>query len=240
MSDGGYSRIEKDFLGNERMVHYDASGNMLGASDVIREPDGTMRILNDDSTVEVQADLPKVEAVMPKATANSAGRDPLPPIRVRAANSAIPFNRLVMILIGVFVGSCLLTLLVYSFLRTNNSTPRFIPSQTTTTTIQPGPSPSDAPRLPDRYPDDPKPRNDDPAPDPRPTDQTAPDSNMDDNHPRIQDNNDAPPVEIAPRPGSRSKKGSSDDPIDLRGDDGKKDPKKGDPGADPLKGDDIH
>ncbi len=239
MSDGGYSRIEKDFLGNERMVQYDASGNMLGASDVIREPDGTMRILNDDSTAEVQRDLPKVEAVMPKASASSVSRDPLPPIGVRAANSTAPNNRLVMTVIAVFIGSCLLTLLVISMFRSNNSSPRFIPSQTTTT-VQPGPRTSDRPRLPDNYPDDPKPRNDDSVPDSRPTDQTAPDSNMDDNRPRIQDNNEAPSVENAPRPGSRNKKGNSDEPIDLRGDEGKNDPKKGDPGADPLKGDDVH
>jgi hypothetical protein len=158
---------------------------------------------------------------------------------VRNVEAAASGNRLIMTVIAVFIGSCLLTLLAISIYRSNNSTPRFIPSQTTTTIQTPPPS-TDRARLPDNYPDDPKPRNDDPVPDSKPFDQTAPDSNMDDNRPRINDANEAPAIENAPRPGTRTKKGNSDEPIDLRGDDGKKDPKKGDPGADPLKGDDIH
>ena len=72
MNDGGYSRLEKDFLGNERMVHYDASGNMLGASDVQREPDGTIRISNDQGPLTVEPDLPRVEAIAPEPKATTS------------------------------------------------------------------------------------------------------------------------------------------------------------------------
>lgn len=41
-----YSRLEKDFLGNERMVHYDEKGVVVGASEVVREEDGTLRVLD--------------------------------------------------------------------------------------------------------------------------------------------------------------------------------------------------
>jgi type IV secretory pathway VirB10-like protein len=44
MQGSDYSRLEKDFLGNERMVHYNPHGEVLGFSDVTREEDGTLRV----------------------------------------------------------------------------------------------------------------------------------------------------------------------------------------------------
>jgi hypothetical protein len=49
-----YSRLEKDFLGNERMVFYDENGQMTGVSEVMREADGTLRVLG---TVPVEAGM---------------------------------------------------------------------------------------------------------------------------------------------------------------------------------------
>ena len=42
--DGEYSKLEKDFLGNERMVHYNASGVAISASKVERAEDGSMTV----------------------------------------------------------------------------------------------------------------------------------------------------------------------------------------------------
>ncbi len=42
--DGEYSKLEKDFLGNERMVHYNAAGVAVSASKVERAADGSMTV----------------------------------------------------------------------------------------------------------------------------------------------------------------------------------------------------
>jgi hypothetical protein len=239
MSEGGYSRIEKDFLGNERMVHYDAEGNMLGASDVIREEDGTIRISNDPMNAGTEDDLPKVEAIVPPVKAI-----PTEPQAVRVVGvgpkANMPVSQVVTYSIGAFILTLLLTLGVMSFFRSNGQDAR-VRTIDTTSQRQPTPNwtpaPDSQPRRED-FPADPRPRNDEQPGDTRPFDQTAPDSNMDDNRPRI-DTNEADPANDSD---SKPTKKGSDDPIDLRGDEGgKKDPpKKGDPGADPLRGDDIH
>ena len=249
MNEGGYSRIEKDFLGNERMVHYDASGNMLGASDVIREPDGTIRVSNDTVAAYQSDDLPKVEAVMPttkpaepaagqSASASSHGQRP-----------TMPMNQTVMYVIGTFIAATLLTLGALSFFRSRGSDGS-IRTFSQVAPIRETPPVYDTPSRgtnPDNLPGDPKPRNDEPPVNNQPYDQTAPDSNMDDNHPRIQDNNALPDNSVTksnptPKPDTKPSKGT-DDPIDLRGDDtNKAEPnKKGTTtGGDPLKGNDIH
>jgi hypothetical protein len=239
MSGGGYSRIEKDFLGNERMVHYDAEGNMLGASDVIREEDGTIRISNDPINAVANDELPKVEAIVPPVTANSSVPQDVRVVGV-GPKSNMPVSHVVTYSIGAFILTLLLTLGAMSFLRSNGQDAR-VRTIDTTSQRQPStnfaPAPDSQPRRED-FPSDPRPRNDELPGDTRPFDQSAPDSNMDDNRPRIDMNEPYPARDSDPKP---TKKGS-DDPIDLRGDEGgKKDPPtKGDPGADPLRGDDIH
>ncbi len=237
MSDSGYSRLEKDFLGNERMVHYDGSGNMLGASDVIREPDGTIRISNEQVSASDSDDLPKVEALVPPLKVKSV--DEVRGVRLEA-KSGMQSNQVVMYAIAAFVGTSLVTLAVLSFLKSNRSSdPSFGVPQNYTQQIVP-------PRVETRpgqenFPSDPKPRNDEPPTENRPFDQTAPDSNMDDKHPKIR-NDSAPAAGSDPKPDVKPEKSSSSEPIDLRGDDGsKKDiPKSTGPGTDPLKGNDIH
>jgi hypothetical protein len=248
MNDGGYSRLEKDFLGNERMVHYDASGNMLGASDVIREPDGTIRISNDQSPLTPESDSPPVEVVVPVSAASP--QEPGIGIREREASltSRMPMNQVVMYSIAAFIATSLLTLGVLSFLKSNRN------DASVRTSIQPPPisrpesSPNSDLPLPDPVqerddrPSDPRPRNDEQPNEPRPFDETAPDSNMDDSRPRIQNNDPSAPTNNDTKPEPKPRKGNNDDPIDLRGDEGTKTdpPKKGDPGDDPLRGDDIH
>ena len=241
MSEGGYSRLEKDFLGNERMVHYDGSGNMLGASDVIRELDGTIRVSNEPISASRSDDLPRVEAIVPPVKA--ALTEEPQPVRVVGfgPKSNMQSNQVVMYAIAAFVATSLITLAVVSIIKSNRSSdPSFGTPQSSfhqvpqpRVEIQPGQ---------DNLPSDPKPRNDEPPTETRPFDQTAPDSNMDDNRPKIRNDDPTPPTRDDSKPDTKPKKSGPDDPIDLRGDDGgKKDgPKKSDPGTDPLKGNDIH
>jgi hypothetical protein len=242
MNEGGYSRLERDFLGNERMVHYDASGNMLGASDVIREPDGTIRITNEPVSATEPNELPKVEAIVPPSKPTAVA----PTIGVRdRQNAGLTMNQVVMYSIAAFIATSLLTLAVLSFKRSNGPDASV---NMRANAPQPRMSPPingtepDRRQEPETFPSDPKPRNDDPPLEPRPRDEAAPDSNMDDTKPRIKNSEPNPQDETAPNQEKSPKKKPTEDPIDLRGDDsGKKDPpKKGDPSGDPLKGNDIH
>jgi hypothetical protein len=52
----GYSRLERDFLGNEKLVHYDGDGKMISASQVTREADGSMKIVGDVPAGALRAD----------------------------------------------------------------------------------------------------------------------------------------------------------------------------------------
>ena len=241
MNDGGYSRLEKDFLGNERMVHYDASGNMLGASDVQREADGTIRISNDQAPLTGETELPKVEAIVPEPKINNPEPQPVS-IGGFGQKTNMPMNQVVMYCLAAFIATSLLTLGVMSVLRSNG------PDASVRTTVQPTtrtmPQQNSDPVQevqPDRenFPSDPRPRNDE---DPPPFDQSAPDSNMDDSRPRIREDDPNAPTNEDSKPEPKPKKKGADEPIDLRGDEPSKadQPKKGDPGADPLRGDDIH
>ena len=235
MSDGGYSRIEKDFLGNERMVHYDGSGNMIGASDVIREPDGTIRIPNDSASKA--SELPEVRVIEPK-------QEPAAHIPTAAGNvmpnknSGMPLNQTITYVIGTFVAAMLLTLGVMAFRASRGGGSAAQEFGTASAPIQrierqtaQAPPPQD---VPDNLPNDPKPRNDEPAQDAKPYDQTSPDQNAgDDNRPKV-DSGNSEPTPPDPQKDNGKKGGGSNDPIDLRGDD---DPKKGPPKGDPN---DIH
>lgn len=243
MNDGGYSRIEKDFLGNERMVHYDGSGNMLGASDVVREPDGTIRIPNESGSSFVADDLPKVEAVEPKPKA--VAQEPASSFAT-PAKSNVPMNQVVLYSIATFIGAMLLTLGIASFVASRRPSQGAISSTQirSSNPMEDARIQQDPPRRreeeqqpQDNFPIDPKPRNDEqPSDEPKPFDNAAPDMNSgDDLHPKIEpgDGDKKPAVEPAKE---NPKTNGSDDPIDLRGDGGTT--KKGpDNSSDP---DDIH
>lgn len=241
MSEGGYSRLEKDFLGNERMVHYDGNGNMLGASDVIREPDGTIRVSNEPVSASGSDDLPRVEAVVPPIRA--APTDEPQPVRVagNGPKSNMQSNQVVMYAIAAFVATSLITLAVLSIFKSNRSSDSSFGTPQSSFHQVPAPRVETQPGQ-ENFPSDPKPRNDEPPTETRPFDQTAPDSNMDDNRPKIRNDDPQPPTRVDPRPDTKPRKSGPEDPIDLRGDDGsnKDGPKKSDPGTDPLKGNDIH
>jgi hypothetical protein len=214
---------------------------MLGASDVQREADGTIRISNDQVPLASEMDLPKVEAIAPEPKATIPDPQPVS-VGGFGKKTNMPTNQVVMYCLAAFIATSLLTLGVMSFLRSNG------PDADIRTSIQPTPRTTPQQNIdpgqevqPDResFPSDPRPRNDE---DPPPFDPSAPDSNMDDTRPRIRENDPNAPTNDDPKPEPKPKKKSVDDPIDLRGDEtGKADPPiKGDPGADPLRGDDIH
>ncbi len=238
MNDGGYSRLEKDFLGNERMVHYDASGNMLGASDVIREPDGTIRVSGEQISAESAGDFPEVEAVVPTPKAPVAASAAPTGVRDR---SEVPRNQVAMYAIAAFVATSIVTLGVLQIMKSNRGETQSysLPQSTYHQVPQPN---NDVQPGQENFPNDPKPRNDDPPAENRPFDQSSPDSNMDDNRPRVRNDGPSAPPGNESNPQPKPKKAGPDDPIDLRGDDGGKkgDTNKGDPAADPLKGNDIH
>jgi hypothetical protein len=77
-----YSRLEKDFIGNERMVNYDAQGNLVSISEVVREPDGTLRVLpavpttiasSPDSQIPTPQSAPNVESINSKTQSSQNG-----------------------------------------------------------------------------------------------------------------------------------------------------------------------
>ncbi len=224
MSDGGYSRLEKDFLGNERMVHYDGSGNMIGASDVVREPDGTIRIPNEPGSATastVSAPAADLNAHLPK----DAG------VRMRQ-KQALLTSKVITYIFAALIDSMLLTLAVLNFRASGGrpTTVQYVP-QTNTTPYSAPPTvrndTQDDSRPNNALPDDPKPRNDQDSNEAKPYDQTAPDMNSgDDSHPKIDDGGKKPDT-----------KPKSDDPIDLRGDG---DGKAGDGGTSKTDPNDIH
>lgn len=65
-----YSRLEKDFLGNERMVFYDENGQMTGMAEVMREADGTLRVMG---TIPVDPASPNSPDPKSRNGAESAG-----------------------------------------------------------------------------------------------------------------------------------------------------------------------
>lgn len=241
MSDGGYSRLEKDFLGNERMVHYDGSGNMIGASDVVREPDGTLRVTNEPVHATTPTGLPDVQVIEPKPKAEPTAHIPADAGKAMAPRPQMPLSQTVTYVIATFIGAMLLTLAVLAFRASRSGSDasqqfgsKSAPIQNFDRQADPLPD-----RTPDQYPPDPKPRNDEQPDNNQPSDPTtAPDMNTgDDNHPKIEPGQD--PVQADPGGDKGTNKGNSDDPIDLRGDG---EPQKDPPKTGPTKGDpnDIH
>jgi len=234
MNDGGYSRIEKDFLGNERMVHYDGSGNMIGASDVVREPDGTIRIPNETAHAGAAGDLPDIQVIEPTPKMESASHIPNDAGKVMAGKSSqMPMSQTVTYVIATFVAAMLLTLGALAVIRSRGGSGGASQDFRSTSVTQPTPRFNQQAeplpeRAPDQYPADPKPRNDEQPTDAQPYDQSAPDMNSgDSNRPKIEPD---PNQQTEPEPDKDPKKGTGDDPIDLRGDgEPQKDPPKTDP-----------
>jgi hypothetical protein len=181
MESGEYSKLEKDFLGNERMVHYDANGKMTGASEVIRDADGSFRV-----GVPISAD----HISAPSSTPSSVGHlgtsqhqatvdlpkvssDPTNPLQDDMANknsSHKSFSNGNIATYGIvaFIGTALLTLLVATMMRgrgsestgTGVAVPQVenriqTPSETPPNPAEDPTPGQDAPIFEDRRPDDP-------------------------------------------------------------------------------------
>lgn len=197
-----YSRLEKDFLGIERMVHYDALGNKTGVQEVVREDDGTIRVVGEITTV-IESPAEPI-AASPTATFQS---DPIVTTQASPPSPGLPANKTFMYVAGAFIGSAILTLIVISFFNTggaggrgntlnSSASPTFIDrtdarqENFTQPPIEQTPAPEDA--------------------QPRQNDQGVPDTDTEgDGHPRIQPND--------PEPTKPDERTNDSDPIDLRG-----------------------
>ena len=230
MSDSGYSRLEKDFLGIERMVHYDAAGNMTGTSEVFLEADGSRRISNEVHAVSVPTEeaaafTPPVASkpVVEPNVASAAASGPKPEYREGySVPTVVSFG------LAAFVGAAVIGLVVITAMRSGSNRDSSVqsytpPIQNQNSTLPeqrytpPAPpsnndNPYDSPVDPDQTrPGDPdRPRIDGPAPVIEPSD------------PALNPNGDQPQGEVKPSTEPEKPKvdpkPSSTDPIDLRGD----------------------
>ncbi len=196
--DGEYSKLEKDFLGNERMVHYNSEGVAVSASRVERAEDGSM-IVGEPMPLSAQPQ-PAPVAVQPTVA-------PQP--------GSYPPGTVATIGIASFVVAALAALFIINSNRSDSAAERF------NTAVYRDPV-QVKPRT-ENLEDVPPPQNFD-SPQPRQEDELLPPG--DQSRPRIQLREDEPapsePAEKNPEPRQEPKqepeptKGS--DPIDLRGD----------------------
>jgi hypothetical protein len=163
MSDSGYSRLEKDFLGNERMVHYNAEGAMIGASAVTREEDGSIRISGDipmvASTAHESVAAPTVTqaGVAAKAYQSSAkSEEPEKPrFQSETDEPSMSSAKIFSIAVAAFVGAALIALIFINLRGSGSSSSE---TRSVNSRIQEAPSepPQDAPQMvrPDEVPSD--------------------------------------------------------------------------------------
>ncbi|HLO97919.1 MAG TPA: hypothetical protein VK171_04925 [Fimbriimonas sp.] len=192
-----YSRLEKDFLGIEKMVHYDAEGNKTGVQDVVREEDGTIRVVGEPTPV-----IETPGASIPSAPASQ----PVPSLRATETVATVPANKTLVYIFGAFIGSAILTFIVLSFFKTagggnqvnSSASPSFIDRSDARTENFTQPPIEQTPA-----PDDTQPRQ---------NDQGVPDTDTEgDGKPRIE--------QTDPEPTKQDERTNDSDPIDLRGGD---------------------
>lgn len=193
--DGEYSKLEKDFLGNERMVHYSAEGVAVSASKVERSEDGSMT---------VGEPIPLASQPQPVAVPARVVSEPRP--------GTYPPGTIATIGIASFVLTALVALIIINSNKSDSATERF------NTAVYRDPvriqSPSeDLERVPppQEY-DSPQPRQEDETP---PGDRDRPRIDLREEEvtvpePKAEPLNQKPAVTPEPAKGT--------DPIDLRGD----------------------
>ena len=204
--DGEYSKLEKDFLGNERMVHYNAEGVAISASRVERSEDGSMIV---GEPVPLSAD----------AKPDNSTNTPKPaPVAAEPPRGTYPPGTITTIGIASFVVAALAALFILKSYRSDSAADRFntavyrepvqVPTAPERDNLEQVPGPQDL--------DSPVPRQEDET---LPGDRERPRIDLRDEEPPAQDPAGEPPksdpkpeVKAEPEP----RKGS--DPIDLRGD----------------------
>ncbi len=194
--EGDYSKLEKDFLGNERMVHYNAEGVAISASSVTRGEDGSMTV-GEPMPLQSSAAQPASEPVAePKGSYTS--------------------GTVATIGIASFVVAALAALLVLNLNRGSDSEVARYNRDVYQSPTQPS--------APSGTTDDSVPPPQDLQPDSRPDGDGFGPPPGDTDRPRILRENEPaeePPVEQSKpekEPEPEAPKKSSDDPIDLRGD----------------------
>ena len=106
--DGEYSKLEKDFLGNERMVHYNSEGVAVSASRVERAEDGSM-IVGEPMPLSAQ---PQPDPV------------PVQPI-VTSTSPSYPPGTVATIGIASFVAAAVAALFIINSNRSDSAAERF-------------------------------------------------------------------------------------------------------------------
>ena len=164
-----YSRIEKDFIGNERMVNYDAQGNIVSISEVVRESDGTLRVLPavptnissaPDSQIPKPHNSPSVESIS----------------ETQSSQNGYPRS----MVYAICIGTCIISGLITTLIIKNNesekiqlvnapaepSTPQSSPDEPNQLNSEPNPGPQDSPPKQQESPDAPVNSPAPPFPDP--------------------------------------------------------------------------
>lgn len=191
--DGEYSKLEKDFLGNERMVHYNAQGVAISASKVDRSEDGSMTV-GEPIPLTPQAPPPSVNTLDDQKS------------------SLYPPGTVATIGIASFVVAALAALFILNSNKPDSAAERFnaaiyrdpVQLQPPTENLERVPGPQEL--------DSPLPRQEDESP---PGDRDRPRIDLRDESP-AQAEPTPEPTKPEPKPKSEPAKGS--DPIDLRGD----------------------
>lgn len=219
---GAYSRLEKDFLGIERMVHYNAEGVKIGTQDIVREDDGTLRVVGEIVPVNEAAatytppvnpvPAPQVDILQIEEPTPSA---PAPKVSVASAEPAgAPVNRTLLYVFGAFIGSAIFTFIVISFLKTSNSS---VGSSASPVITGPQSGYSEQFRAPASSGDSSETAT--PETQPQQNDQGVPDMDTNgDGHPRIEDSEGNGGGRDGRR-GNGDGRTNDSDPIDLRGGD---------------------
>jgi hypothetical protein len=211
----GFSRIEKDFLGNERMVHYDADGNITGASELVRESDGSFKvgvpISVDHAHAGEQSVVPPNNTEQPSPVAASPSLDQIPV--KQSSGTLLTYG------IAAFVVTALLALLFVN-LTGNREENRSIPEPASASIA----SPND-PVIPDTS-EQSSPRSEEERPQREPIMEDRRPENPSESRTTVDPDQLRPEPQSDPTPKTESKKPeptepkSGSDPVDLRGDDG--------------------
>lgn len=193
--DGEYSKLEKDFLGNERMVHYNAAGVAISASKVDRSEDGSMT---------VGEPIPLSPQAQPVAAPVQTATDP--------RSGSYPPGTVATIGIASFVVAALVALFIINSNKHDSAAERFntavyrdpVQIQPPTENLEQVPPPQEY--------DSPQPRQEDET---LPGDRERPRINLRDDEP---ENTEPKPDPVKEKPVEPPKTEKGSEPIDLRGD----------------------
>ena len=193
--DGEYSKLEKDFLGNERMVHYNVAGIAVSASKVERSEDGSMM---------VGEPIPLTSQPQPVVAPVRVVNEPRP--------GTYPPGTIATIGIASFVLTALAAQVIINSNKSDSAAERFntavyrdpIQTQPPSENLEQVPPPQDY--------DSPQPRQEDETP---PGDRDRPRIDLREDELTVPEPKADP---VKEKPAETPEPAKSSDPIDLRGD----------------------